>query len=141
MTKTSVTFSEDLHQCETVALDRQVAELYMLFALQFWLLSSLRRMNSLRRRLVFLVFQYICHRYCVCCFIVMKKSCLTFVDCLLANINNVEIRSYRGRITYGQEARQQLNSIVVIVQNQWFVCPSRVMVVVVDVDSASPSSL
>lgn len=119
MAKTSVTFREDLHRCETAALDRRASELYMLFAWQFWLLSLLRRMNSLKRRLVFLVFQYVCHCYCACRVVVMKKKLLDFfVDCLLAIINNVEIRSYRGRITYGQEERQQLNSIVVIVQSQ-----------------------
>lgn len=38
--------------------------------------------------------------------------------CLYAIANNVKIRVYRGRITYGQQERQQLNLIVVIIEHK-----------------------
>ncbi len=48
-----------------------------------------------------------------------NKGFFGFFVCLLAAVNNVKIRIYRGRITYGQGDRQQLNSIVVMVQNRF----------------------
>jgi len=68
------------------------------------------------------------------------KGFFDFFGCLFADVNNVKIRIYRGRITYGQEERQQLNPIVVIVQKKIIVCPSRVIVVVVDALSSLSSS-
>jgi hypothetical protein len=50
--------------------------------------------------------------------IILNKGFSGFFVRLFAVVNNVKIRIYRGRITYGQEERQQLNSIVVIVQNR-----------------------
>jgi uncharacterized membrane protein YjjP (DUF1212 family) len=50
--------------------------------------------------------------------ILINKGFSDFFVCLFAAVNNVKIRIYRGRITYGQEERQQLNSIVVIVQSK-----------------------
>ncbi len=50
--------------------------------------------------------------------ILINKGFSDFFVCLFASVNNVKIRIYRGRITYGQEERQQLNSIVVIVQSK-----------------------
>jgi len=50
--------------------------------------------------------------------IILNKGFSDFFVRLFAVVNNVKIRIYRGRITYGQEERQQLNSIVVIVQSR-----------------------
>lgn len=42
-----------------------------------------------------------------------------FFVCLFAAVSDVEIRFYRGRITYGHEERRQLNPVVVIVQSKF----------------------
>ncbi len=47
-----------------------------------------------------------------------NKGFFDFFVCLLAAASIIEVRIYLGRITYGQEERQQLNSIVVIVQSK-----------------------
>jgi uncharacterized membrane protein YjjP (DUF1212 family) len=49
---------------------------------------------------------------------ISNKGFFDFFVCLLAAASIIEVRIYLGRITYGQEERQQLNSIVVIVQNR-----------------------
>jgi len=81
--------------------------------------------------LPFVIVELIENYFFCCCFVVAiaefvminsssssNKGFFDFFVRLLAAARIIEVRIYLGRITYGQEERQQLNSIVVIVQSK-----------------------